>query len=79
MCRQQAHQHVKVTVEMKLSRGSTSVQVHGRGFGVPRPPKSPAFDATAKHSSNTARQGSEALQSAQQCVQKAQQQLLPTA
>jgi len=48
------HQHVNGTVEMKLSRGSTSVQVQLSGLGVPRPPKSSAHVVTAAISSSTA-------------------------
>jgi hypothetical protein len=51
------YQQVKGTVDMKLSRGSTSEHWQGRGLAAPRPPKSCAQDVTAKISSKAAPQG----------------------
>lgn len=52
---------------MKLSRGSTSEQVHGRGLALPRPPKSCANDVAARMASNTA-QAAANVQSVSQSV-----------
>jgi hypothetical protein len=59
---------------MKLSRGSTSEQVHGMGLSLPRPPKSAANDVAARMASNTAQAAAGAMYS-----QSVRLQLLPAA